>query len=107
GLLLVGTKFRGDFEERLKQIMSEIVSTSGVITVIDELHLLVQSGVADGSINAANLLKPMLARGEFQCIGITTIDEYRQTIESDSALERRFQPVLVTETNTQETLAIL
>jgi len=107
GLLLIGTKFRGDFEERLKQIMLEIMSTPGIITVIDELHLLVQSGVTDGSINATSLLKPMLARGEFQCIGVTTLDEYRQTIESDPALERRFQPVLVAETNAQETLAIL
>jgi ATP-dependent Clp protease ATP-binding subunit ClpC len=106
-LLMVGTKFRGDFEERLKQVMQEIMDSPGIITVIDEVHLLVQSGVADGSINAANLFKPMLARGEFQCIGATTLDEYRQTIESDPALERRFQPVLVTETNAQETFAIL
>lgn len=107
GLLLVGTKFRGDFEERLKLILQEIIDSPGIITVIDELHLLVQSGVADGSVNAANLFKPLLARGEFQCIGATTLDEYRKTIEADPALERRFQPVLVSETSAGETLEIL
>jgi ATP-dependent Clp protease ATP-binding subunit ClpC len=107
GMLMVGTKFRGDFEERLKQVMQEIVATPGIITVIDDLHLLVRSGVAEGSLNAANLFKPLLARGEFQCIGATTQEEYHKTIESDPALERRFQPVLVTETNAQETLSIL
>jgi ATP-dependent Clp protease ATP-binding subunit ClpC len=107
GLLMVGTKFRGDVEERLKQVMLEILNTSGIITVIDDLHLLVQSGVADGSVNAANLFKSVLARGEFQCIGATTLDEYRQTIEADPALERRFQPVLVTEMNAQETFVVL
>ncbi len=107
GLLMVGTKFRGDFEERLKQVMQEVVTTTGIITVIDDLHLLVRSGVAEGSLNAANLFKPLLARGEFQCIGATTQEEYHRTIESDPALERRFQPVLVAETNAQETLTIL
>ncbi len=107
GLLSAGTKFRGDFEERLKTIMHEIVSNPGIIMVIDELHTLVRTGVAEGSLSAANLFKPMLARGEFQCIGATTLDEYRKTVEADAALERRFQPVMVEETNAQETLQIL
>lgn len=107
GLLTVGTRFRGDFEERLKRIMQEILQSKGIIIVIDELHALVGTGVAEGSIDAANLFKPMLARGEFQCIGATTFDDYRQTIEADPALERRFQPVQVPETTGQETLAIL
>jgi len=107
GLLSAGTKFRGDFEERLKSIMKEIVSCPGIIMVIDELHTLVRTGVAEGSLDAANLFKPMLARGEFQCIGATTLDEYRKTIEADAALERRFQPVMVEETNAEETMQIL
>ncbi|HVB22422.1 MAG TPA: ATP-dependent Clp protease ATP-binding subunit [Ktedonobacteraceae bacterium] len=107
GLLTVGTKFRGDFEERLKRIMQEIIAAKGIIVVIDELHTLVGTGVAEGSIDAANLFKPMLARGEFQCIGATTLDDYRKTIEADPALERRFQPVQVPETTPQETLAVL
>ncbi|HJT56723.1 MAG TPA: ATP-dependent Clp protease ATP-binding subunit, partial [Ktedonobacteraceae bacterium] len=107
GLLTVGTRFRGDFEERLKRIMQEILQSKGIIIVIDELHALVGTGVAEGSIDAANLFKPMLARGEFQCIGATTFDDYRQTIEADPALERRFQPVQVSETTGQETLTIL
>ncbi len=106
-MLTVGTKFRGDYEERLKKIMQEILDDKGIIMVIDELHTLMSSGVADGSVDAANLFKPMLARGEFQCIGATTYDEYRKTIEGDPALERRFQPVQVRETNERETLAIL
>src|SRR5437588_3340948 len=107
GLLTVGTKFRGDFEERLKRITQEIINARGIIIVIDELHALVGTGVAQGSVDAANLFKPMLARGEFQCIGATTIDDYRKTIESDPALERRFQPVLIPETTSEETLEIL
>ncbi len=107
GLLTVGTRFRGDFEERLKRIMQEVVGTPRLIIFIDELHTLVQTGVAEGSVDASNLFKPMLARGEFQCIGSTTLDEYRKTVEADPALERRFQPVLVTETNTDETLEIV
>jgi ATP-dependent Clp protease ATP-binding subunit ClpC len=107
GMLTVGTKFRGDFEDRLKLIMQEIVASPGIIVVIDELHALVHSGVAEGSIDAANLLKPMLARGDFRCIGATTLDEYRKTIEADLALERRFQPVQVLETSPKETLEIL
>jgi ATP-dependent Clp protease ATP-binding subunit ClpC len=107
GMLTVGTRFRGDFEERLKRIMQEILANKGIILVIDELHALVGAGVAEGSIDAGNLFKPMLARGEFQCIGATTLNDYRKTIEADSALERRFQPVQVPETTPQETLEIL
>ncbi len=106
-MLTVGTKFRGDYEERLKKIMQEILTDKGIIIVIDELHTLMSSGVAEGSVDAANLFKPMLARGEFQCIGATTYDEYRKTVEGDPALERRFQPVQVRETNAQETSEIL
>ena len=107
GLLTVGTKFRGDFEERLKRITQEIITARGIIVVIDELHALVGTGVAEGSIDAANLFKPMLARGEFQCIGATTLDDYRKTIETDPALERRFQIVQVPETTAEETLEVL
>jgi ATP-dependent Clp protease ATP-binding subunit ClpC len=107
GLLTVGTRFRGDFEERLKLIMKEILSSPGIIIVIDELHALVGTGVAEGSIDAANLFKPMLARGEFQCIGATTLDDYRKTIETDPALERRFQPVTVNETTPEQTMEVL
>jgi ATP-dependent Clp protease ATP-binding subunit ClpC len=107
GLLTVGTKFRGDFEERLKRIAQEILTNRHIIIVIDELHTLVGTGVAEGSIDAANLFKPMLARGEFQCLGATTLEDYRRTIEADPALERRFQPVFVPETTPQETLEIL
>ncbi|HLX56865.1 MAG TPA: ATP-dependent Clp protease ATP-binding subunit [Ktedonobacteraceae bacterium] len=107
GLLTVGTRYRGDFEERLRCIMQEILNSHGIIMVIDELHALVGTGVAEGSIDAANLFKPMLARGEFQCIGATTLDDYRKTIEADPALERRFQPVTVKETTSQQTMEIL
>lgn len=107
GLLTVGTKFRGDFEERLKRITQEIVTAKGIILVIDELHALVGTGVAEGSVDAANLFKPMLARGEFQCIGATTMDDYRKTIETDAALERRFQTVQIPETTPLETLEIV
>ncbi len=106
-MLTVGTKFRGDYEERLKKIMQEILTDKGIIIVIDELHTLMSSGVSEGSIDAANLFKPMLARGEFQCIGATTYDEYRKTVEGDPALERRFQPIQVREPNAQETGEIL
>lgn len=107
GLLTVGTRFRGDFEERLKLIMKEILNFPGIIIVIDELHVLVGAGVAEGSIDAANLFKPMLARGEFQCIGATTLDDYRKTVETDPALERRFQPVMVKETTPEQTMEVL
>lgn len=107
GMLTFGTKFRGDFEERMKSILNEVVRQPDVIMVIDELHALVQTGVAEGSLDAANLFKPLLARGDLRCIGVTTLDEFRKTIEADAALERRFQPVLVREPNTIETLKIL
>ena len=105
--LTAGTKFRGDFEERLKTIMQEITAKPGIILFIDEMHTLLSVGGAEGSVDTANLFKPMLARGEFLCIGATTLDEYRRVIEADPALERRFQPVQVVETNFQETLSIL
>ena len=107
GLLTVGTKYRGDFEERLKKILDEIVEAKNVIVFVDELQALVGAGVAEGSIDAGNLLKPMLARGEFQCIGATTLDDYRKSIEKDPALERRFQPVRVREMTVDETVQIL
>jgi ATP-dependent Clp protease ATP-binding subunit ClpC len=107
GLLTIGTKYRGDFEERLKKVLHEIVAAGNVIVFIDELQTLMCAGVAEGSVDAANLLKPILTRGEFQCIGATTLDEYRKSIERDPALERRFQPVLVRETTVDETVAIL
>jgi len=107
GLLTVGTKYRGDFEERLKKIMDEIVGSTNVILFVDELQALVGAGVAEGSIDAGNLLKPMLARGEFQCIGATTLDDYRKSIERDPALERRFQPIKVREATVDETVQIL
>ncbi len=107
GLLTVGTRFRGDFEERLKRIMQEILNVRNIIIVIDELHALIGTGVAEGSIDASNLFKPMLARGEFQCIGAATFDDYRKTVEADPALERRFQPVQVSEPTPEQTMEIL
>ncbi|MGL5132629.1 MAG: ATP-dependent Clp protease ATP-binding subunit [Planktothrix sp.] len=107
GLLVAGTKYRGEFEERLKKIMDEIRSAGNVILVIDEVHTLIGAGAAEGAIDAANILKPALARGELQCIGATTLDEYRKHIERDAALERRFQPVMVGEPSVSETIEIL
>src|SRR5687767_13512470 len=107
GSLVAGTKYRGEFEERLKKIIEELRSTSDAILFIDELHTLVGAGAAEGAIDAANILKPPLARGELQCIGATTLDEYRKYIEKDSALERRFQPVMVDEPTVDEAVAIL
>ena len=107
GLLVAGTKYRGEFEERLKKIMEEIKSAGNVILVIDEVHTLIGAGAAEGAIDAANILKPALARGELQCIGATTLDEYRKHIERDAALERRFQPVTVGEPSIDETIEIL
>jgi ATP-dependent Clp protease ATP-binding subunit ClpC len=107
GLLVAGTKYRGEFEERLKKIMEEIRSAGNVILVIDEVHTLIGAGAAEGAIDAANILKPALARGELQCIGATTLDEYRKHIERDAALERRFQPVMVGEPSVDETIEIL
>ncbi|MFM6107875.1 MAG: ATP-dependent Clp protease ATP-binding subunit [Sphaerospermopsis kisseleviana] len=107
GLLVAGTRFRGDFEERLKKIMDEIRSVGNIILVIDEIHTLVGAGGTEGGLDAANILKPALARGELQCIGATTLDEYRKYIERDAALERRFQPILVGEPSVAETIEIL
>ncbi|NWF62577.1 MAG: ATP-dependent Clp protease ATP-binding subunit [Fischerella sp.] len=107
GLLVAGTRFRGDFEERLKKIMDEIRSVGNIILVIDEIHTLVGAGGVEGGMDAANILKPALAKGEMQCIGATTLDEYRQHIERDAALERRFQPIMVGEPSVEETIQIL
>ena len=107
GLLVAGTKYRGEFEERLKKIIDEIRVANNVILVIDEVHTLIGAGAAEGAIDAANILKPALARGEMQCIGATTLEEYRKHIEKDSALERRFQPVMVGEPSVEETIEIL
>ena len=107
GLLVAGTKYRGEFEERLKKIMDEIRQAGSVILVIDEVHTLIGAGAAEGAIDAANILKPALARGELQCIGATTLDEYRKHIERDAALERRFQPVMIGEPSVEETIEIL
>ena len=108
GALLAGSKYRGEFEERLKAVLSEIKAAEGkIVLFIDELHTIVGAGAAEGAISAGNLLKPMLARGELRCIGATTLDEYRQHVERDAALERRFQPVLVGEPSVAGTIAIL
>src|ERR671937_2427002 len=108
GALVAGTKYRGEFEDRLKAVLKEITGSDGqVILFIDELHTLVGAGAAEGAIDAANLLKPALARGELRAIGATTLDEYRKHVEKDAALERRFQPVYVGEPSVQDTIAIL
>ncbi len=108
GSLIAGAKFRGEFEERLKAVLAEIKKSDGrIILFIDELHTIVGAGKADGAMDAGNLLKPMLARGELHCIGATTLNEYRQYIEKDAALERRFQPVMVEEPTVEDTIAIL
>ena len=105
--IVAGTKYRGQFEERMKAILNELSKTTNIILFIDEIHTIVGAGGATGSLDAANMLKPALARGEIQCIGATTLDEYRQHIEKDGALERRFQKVMVEPTNVEETLEIL
>lgn len=107
GLLVAGTKYRGEFEERLKKIMDEIRQAGNIILVIDEMHTLIGAGAAEGAIDAANILKPALSRGEIQVIGATTLDEYRKHIEKDSALERRFQMVLVEQPSVEETIEII
>jgi ATP-dependent Clp protease ATP-binding subunit ClpB len=108
GALIAGAKYRGEFEDRLKAVLKEVVDSSGeVVVFIDELHTLVGAGAAEGAMDAANLLKPALARGELRCIGATTLGEYRKHIEKDAALERRFQPVLVGEPSVEETIGIL
>ena len=107
GLLIAGTKYRGEFEERLKKIMDEIRQAGNIILVIDEMHTLIGAGAAEGAIDAANILKPALSRGEIQVIGATTSDEYRKYIEKDSALERRFQPVIIEEPSIDETIEII
>ncbi|MDJ0581793.1 ATP-dependent Clp protease ATP-binding subunit [Crocosphaera sp.] len=107
GLLVAGTRFRGDFEERLKSIVKQVKESDNIILVIDEIHTLVGAGTMGGVMDAGNLLKPALARGELQCLGTTTLDEYRQYIEKDAALERRFQPVMVGEPSVEETIEIL
>ena len=107
GSLIAGTKFRGEFEERLTKIMAEIRAAGNIILVIDEIHTLVGAGAIQGSMDAANMLKPALARGELQCVGATTLDEYRKHIERDAALERRFQPIKVGEPSVAETIEIL
>ncbi len=108
GALIAGAKYRGEFEERLKSVLTEIRSAEGkIILFIDELHTIVGAGKSDGAMDAGNILKPMLARGELHCIGATTLNEYRQYIEKDAALERRFQPVLVPEPTVEDTIAIL
>lgn len=108
GALVAGTKYRGEFEERLKAVLKEIQEAEGeIILFIDELHTIVGAGAAEGAVDAANMLKPMLARGELRCIGATTLDEYRQHVEKDPALERRFQPIYVGEPNVEDTIAIL
>ena len=105
--MVAGSKYRGEFEERLKNVMAELKQAGNVILFIDELHTIISAGAAEGAIDASNILKPALARGELQAIGATTIDEYRKYVEKDAALERRFQPVLVEEPSVEDTIAIL
>ena len=107
GALVAGTKYRGEFEERLKKVVEEIKSSGNCILFIDEMHTMVGAGAAEGAVDAANILKPSLARGELQCIGATTLDDYRKYVERDPALERRFQPVPVDEPSTEDTVKIL
>ena len=108
GALVAGAKYRGEFEERLKSVLNEVKKSEGkIILFIDELHTIVGAGKTDGAMDAGNLLKPMLARGELHCIGATTLDEYREYIEKDPALERRFQPVMVEEPDVADTISIL
>src|SRR5690625_3853442 len=107
GTVVARTKYRGEFEDRLKKVMDEIKNAGNVILFIDELHTLIGAGGAEGAIDASNILKPALSRGELQCVGATTMDEYRKYIEKDAALERRFQPIQVGEPTIEETEEIL
>jgi len=108
GQLIAGTKYRGEFEDRLKAVLKEIVTAAGdIILFIDELHTLVGAGAAEGAVDASNMLKPALARGELRCVGATTVNEYRKHIEKDAALERRFQPIYVAEPSVEDSIAIL
>src|SRR5690606_19652725 len=107
GSLVAGSRYRGDFEERLKKVLKEIRTRGDIILFIDEIHTLVGAGAAEGAIDAASILKPMLARGELQTIGATTLDEYRKHIEKDAALERRFQPIQVPEPSLAHSIEIL
>ena len=108
GALIAGAKYRGEFEERLKAILSEITAAAGeIILFIDEMHVLVGAGKTDGAMDAANLIKPALARGELHCVGATTLDEYRKYVEKDAALARRFQPLVVEEPTVEDTISIL
>ena len=108
GALVAGAKYRGEFEERLKAVLNKVKESNGnIIMFIDEIHLIVGAGKSDGALDASNMLKPMLARGELHCIGATTLNEYRTYIEKDAALERRFQKVLVTEPTVEDTISIL
>ena len=108
GTLIAGAKYRGEFEERLKAVLNEIDKSNGnIILFIDEIHTIVGAGASDGAMDASNLLKPMLARGELHCMGATTLDEYREYIEKDAALARRFQPVQVAEPTVEDAITIL
>ncbi len=105
--MVAGSKYRGEFEERIKKVIAEVIAGGNVLLFLDELHTLIGAGGAEGAIDASNILKPSLARGEIQLIGATTIEEYRKYVERDAALERRFQPVTVEEPTEEEAIAIL